>query len=102
MALTGKFNFRKALFGALILEVEDEVKALFGDKLKKRWRRATLMDLAEPEMRALMDLRLQPQFVARTPLRPAAGAPASADPLREGVTVLRPGASEGSPHRVTH
>ena len=32
---------------------------------KRRWRRcATLMDLAQPEMRALIDLRSKPQFMA--------------------------------------
>jgi hypothetical protein len=103
MPLTGKFNFRKTLFGgALTLEVEEEVKALLGGKLKKRWRRATLMDLAQPEMRPLIDMRFQPQVVARTPLRPAAAPPASADTLPKNVAALPPGASVGSPHRVTH
>ena len=72
MTLTGRFNFRRSLFGRLMLEVEEEVKPVFAsDKkpLKRRWRRATLMDLAQPEMRALIDLRFQPQFMSRTPLR---------------------------------
>ena len=60
MALTGRFNFRRSWFGKLVLEVEEEVKPFFAsDKkpLKHRWRRATLIDLAQPEMRALIDLR---------------------------------------------
>jgi hypothetical protein len=69
MALTGRFNFRRSWFGKLMLEVEEEVKPLFGGEnkpLKRRWRRATLIDLAQPEMRPLIDLRFQPQFMART------------------------------------
>ena len=50
MALTGKIDFRKRwLSGALILLVEEEVRSRFTRKTKLRWRRATLMDLAEPE-----------------------------------------------------
>lgn len=73
MALTGRFNFRRSLFGKLVLEVEEEGKPLFGGEKKRsklRWRRATLLDLAQPQMRALIDLRFQPQFMARAPLRP--------------------------------
>jgi hypothetical protein len=73
VALTGRFNFRRSWLGKLVLEVEEETKPLFrGDKkpVKHRWRRATLIDLAQPEMRALIDLRFQPQFMARTSSRP--------------------------------
>jgi hypothetical protein len=73
MALTGRFNFRRSWFGKLVLEVEEELKPFFAsDKnpLKRRWRRGTLMDLAEPEMRALIDLRPQRQFLSPTSARP--------------------------------
>jgi hypothetical protein len=65
MSLTGRFNFHKTWRGYLQLDVEEAVESRWGGE-KRRWRRATLMDLAEPEMRALIDLRLKPQFMART------------------------------------
>jgi hypothetical protein len=80
MALTGRFNFRRSWFGKLVLEVEEEVKPYFSsDKkpLKHRWRRATLIDLAQPEMRALIDLRPQRQFLSRTSARLIEMPPAS-------------------------
>src|SRR5215212_8939643 len=61
MALTGKFDFRRTWSGKLILYVEEEVKLLFRRKLKRRWRRAKLIDMAEPELRRLMDMRFQPR-----------------------------------------
>lgn len=105
MALTGRFNFRRSWFGKLMLEVEEEVKPFFGgdNKLKRRWRRATLIDLAQPEMRSLIDLRFQPQFMARTPLRAVEPAQSSAGRMNElppEVAVIhRP---EASPQRVSH
>jgi hypothetical protein len=68
MALTGRFNFRRSWFGKLALEVEEDFKPFFArDKkiVKHRWRRASLIDLAQPEMRALIDLRSKTQFSAR-------------------------------------
>ena len=105
MALTGRFNFRRSWFGRLMLEVEEETKALFGGENKppkRRWRKATLMDLAQPEMRALIDLRFQPQFMARTTPRPA-DAPAVVKPeeLPSVVTVL-PRVEAATPQRTSH
>ena len=107
MALTGRFNFRRSLFGRLMLEVEEEAKPFFGrDKkpVKHRWRRATLVDLAQPEMRALIDLRFQPQFMARTSSRPVefpAGAKARPDDAPSVVTpLLRP--ETAAPQRTNH
>ena len=107
MALTGRFNFRRSLFGRLVLEVEEETKPLFGsDKkpVKHRWRRATLIDLAQPEMRALIDLRFQPQFMARTSPRPLefpVGGKARTDDASSTVTPLtRPDAVV--PQRTSH
>jgi hypothetical protein len=52
--------------------VEEQVHSRSGEK--RRWRKATLTDLAEPEMRALIDLRFKPQFFFRAPeRRPADG-----------------------------
>jgi hypothetical protein len=65
MALTGTIDFRKSWFGGLTLQVEEEVKPRFSRKVTRRWRRATLMDLAQPELRILIDMRSHPQIVQR-------------------------------------
>jgi hypothetical protein len=61
MGLTGKFKFRKSLWGKIIHEMEEEVKPFWSRSkpglVKRRWRDATLMDLAAPEMRHLIDMR---------------------------------------------
>jgi len=62
--LTGRFNFRKTWRGRLSLDVEEEYQSHWGGE-KRRWRKANLADLAEPEMRALVDLRFQRQFRGR-------------------------------------
>ena len=70
MALTGKIAFRRSLMGKIVLRVEEEVKAPWPWSLKgairKRWRDARLLDLAEPEMRTLMDLRNGPPRVTHS------------------------------------
>ncbi len=104
MALTGRFNFRRSWFGKLMLEVEEEVKPFFGGDskaLKRRWRRATLLDLAQPEMRPLIDLRFQPQFMARTPLRVVETPQGRAEELPAHVTPLHR-AEAASPQRTSH
>ena len=72
MALTGKFRFRKSLWGRIVLQLEEEVKPFWSKPgaLKRRWRDATLMDLAAPEMRFLIDMGLKPW--TRSQLLPAA------------------------------
>jgi hypothetical protein len=70
MALTGTIDFRKSWFGGIVLQVEEEVTGRFSGKMKRRWRRATLMDLAQPELRILIDMRSHPYVAPRTPLRP--------------------------------
>jgi hypothetical protein len=65
MALTGTINFRKSLFGGIVLQVEEEVKPRFSGKMKRRGRRATLMDLAQPELRILIDMRSHPYVAPR-------------------------------------
>jgi hypothetical protein len=66
MPLTGRFNLRRTMGGRIVLQVEEEVKRLwpFSRKqpTKRRWRDATIMDLAQPELRPLMDLRYKPGF----------------------------------------
>ena len=107
MALTGRFNFRRSWFGKLVLEVEEEAKPFFGgDKKppKHRWRRASLLDLAQPEMRALIDLRFQPQFRSRTSPRAVEPPMASVARMDEipslAPTLSRP--ETASPQRTSH
>jgi hypothetical protein len=107
MALTGRFNFRRSLFGKLVLELEEEVKPFFAsDKkpVKQRWRRATLVDLAQPEMRALIDLRFQRQFLSRTSARPVEMPPASMSRPDELPSLVTPAprADGASPQRTSH
>ena len=60
MALTGRFEFRKAFRGKLVLQLEEEVQPFWRRaKPKRRWRDATLLDLAAPEMRFLVDRGLK-------------------------------------------
>jgi len=70
MRLTGRFNLRRTLTGKIVLQVEEEGKARwpFSRKgtLRRRWRDANVMDLAKPEMRALIDLRNKPQFMPQS------------------------------------
>lgn len=81
MSLTGRFNFRKTLTGKIVLQVEEDRKSmfqLFGKRSShRRWRDATTMDLAAPELRALIDLRQKPQFMPQSFVSPP-GVPASA------------------------
>jgi hypothetical protein len=66
MPLTGRFNLRRTMGGKIVLQVEEEVRRLWPlsrkQLTKKRWRDATVMDLAQPELRSLMDLRYKPGF----------------------------------------
>ena len=70
MGLTGKFKFRKKLWGKIVLQIEEEVKPFWSrskpEVLKRRWRDASLMDLAAPEMRHLIDMRFKPYLYARS------------------------------------
>ena len=70
MALTGKYQLRKTLWGKILVQVEEKVKPLWSKSgaLKQRWRDATLMDLAAPEMRPLIDMRYKPHLWARSSL----------------------------------
>src|SRR5215207_9550731 len=70
MGLNGKYRFRKTLWGRIVLQIEEEVKPFWvrskPEVLKPRWRDATLMDLAAPEMRPLIDMRFRPHLWARS------------------------------------
>ncbi|AWN43375.1 hypothetical protein [Methylobacterium durans] len=57
MALTGRFWFRKTWTGKLVLLVEEKKPRWFRKgAFRLRWRDAMLLDLAENEMRPLMEL----------------------------------------------
>jgi hypothetical protein len=65
VALTGRFNFRRTFSGRIVLQVEED-KPLWWSRMgktRRRYRDANVMDLAKPEMRALIDLRNKPQFL---------------------------------------
>lgn len=66
MSLTGRFDIRRTMGGKIVLQVEEEVRRLWPfsrrQPTKRRWRDATVIDLAQPELRSLMDLRYKPSF----------------------------------------
>ena len=65
MSLTGRFTFRRTFWGKIVLQVEDEVRPIWRfwqEGARRRWRDATLMDLAAVQLRPLMDLRSRPRF----------------------------------------
>jgi hypothetical protein len=97
MPLTGRFNFKKTWRGKLNLIVEEEYRSKWAGE-KRRWRAASLSDLAEPEMRTLIDFRFQRRFASASYVAPSASSPAgeaspSSLPIKPfaGIT----GASEG-------
>jgi hypothetical protein len=67
MPLTGSYAFRRTLTGKIVLKVEEQVKVPWPlsrtRTFRTRWRDARLTDLAEAEMRSLMDLRNRPQLI---------------------------------------
>jgi len=82
MSVTGRFNFRRTWTGKILLQVEEERRALLGKGFRKRWRDAKVLDLAAPALRRLIDLRLRPQYGADAP------APA-AEPAEPVATLPR-------------
>ena len=58
MGLTGNYRLRRGLWGKAVLQVEEEVQPLWSTsgEVKRRWRDATAMDLADPTMRSLLDI----------------------------------------------
>jgi hypothetical protein len=103
MSLTGRFNFRRTWTGKIVLQVEDERRSMFGKGFRKRWRDANVLDLAAPDLRRLIDLRLKPQYLAEAP---AAVAPTAADAIATPIEVMptAPARGEGQPSGriVTH
>jgi len=73
MPLTGRFDFRKTFSGKLVLILEEDIRALpplRKGSTRRRWRKASVMDLAATELRPLMDFRSKPNY--HVPLRPVA------------------------------
>jgi hypothetical protein len=66
MTLTGRFMFRRSTMGHIVLVIEEDVRNTWRlsrkNPTRRRWRDANLMDLAAPEMRALIDLRHKPRI----------------------------------------
>ncbi|WP_230530722.1 hypothetical protein [Microvirga roseola] len=100
MALTGRFNLRKTFTGRIVLQVEEEARSFWSiltgkNKLHRRWRDATMMDLAAPELRALVDLRFRPRYT-----------PSGMEPLPDREPQDRQRASrhqiEAAPTQVLH
>ena len=96
MPLTGRFTFHRTWTGKVVLQLEEEVKAIWpmsrSKPYRRRWRNAKLMDLAAPELRALMDLRYKPHFLAQFQhLAPetagAESAPQAAPSAYDGIPV---------------
>lgn len=103
-SLTGRFNFKRTLTGRLILRIEEDVPSLWpwsrGER-RQRWRDAGSMDLAAPELRALMDLRARSQQPPPSyPVEPAV-APTGPDamPLPRSPIPAKPGDGAWSLHR---
>ena len=59
MPLTGRFTFRKSLFGRIVLRVEEDAPLFWplSGRIHRRWRDARFMDLVQPEIRGLLNLR---------------------------------------------
>src|SRR3954468_5366240 len=106
MGLTGKFRFRKTLWGKIVLQIEEEVKPFWSRSqpgaLKRRWRDATLMDLAAPEVRPLIDMRFRPQFRFQSSFAPETTftqRERNEAPAETGMTAPRP---NGELRRAAH
>ena len=104
MALTGRFDFRRTLSGKLVLFLEEDVPVSFSRLRKRstrrRWRRARVMDLATPEMRPLMDLRLKPNYQA--PMRRFEDHLAQTDQLVSIAQSPHPEEANGDGRTVPH
>ena len=103
MALTGNFDLRKTIWGRIVLRVEEEVKPFWSKSgaLKQRWQDTTLMDLAAPEMRHLIDLRFRPHFRSQSSFAPEAATTHREPHEADGVEVQAP-RSNGEVRRIAH
>ena len=106
MGLTGKFRFRKTLWGKIVLQIEEEVKPFWfrskPEVLKPRWRDATLMDLAAPEVRPLIDMRFRPQFRFQSSFAPEATTAHREQHEAEGGVEAQAPRPNGEVRRIAH
>jgi len=104
MGLTGKFRFRKTLWGRIVLQLEEEVKPLWSKlgALKPRWRDATLMDLAAPEMRPLIDMRFKPHLWADISHGLEAAPVLHERDEAQATMETQASAPKGNVHRIAH
>ena len=104
MPLTGKFKFRKTLWGKTVLQLEEEVKPFWSKSgaPKRRWRDATLMDLAAPEMRPLIDMRFRPHLRALGGLAPEATSVSHERAEGDGLVEAGAALQNGQIRRIAH
>ena len=100
MPLTGRFNFRRTLTGRIVLQVEEDKPVWWSrnGKTRRSYRDANVMDLAKPEMRALIDLRNKPQYgqpLSRAPEQMPQIVADRTDEIGMGRTRQVDGGSEG-------
>jgi hypothetical protein len=65
MSLTGRFTFRRTFWARSCCRSRTrcaDLAVLATGARRRRWRDASLMDLAAVELRPLMDLRSRPRF----------------------------------------
>ena len=96
MALTGKFGFRKTVWGKAVLQVEEEVRPVWPSNLTRRWRDAMPLDLAAPELRSLITLRFWPY----SGFRPASAATRSGRSTWDGVDPASIQKTSGEPAHI--
>ena len=101
MPLTGRFNFRRTLTGRIVLQVEEDKPVWWSwtGKTRRRCRDANVMDLAKPEMRALIDLRNKPQFMQALSSR--APEQAASDRSEEMSPVMMPRVDDPADGRIS-
>jgi hypothetical protein len=77
MLLTGRFDFRRTLGGKIVLQVEEDAPVWWSWRgaTRRRYRDANSMDLASPELAALLSLRVDPAGLRRDRLVPFSGRP---------------------------
>ena len=104
MGLTGKFKFRKTLWGKIVLQIEDVVKPFWSKSgaLKRRWRDATLMDLADPQMRFLIDMRFRPHLHFQSSFAPEATTAHREQRDADGVVEAGTPRPDGEVRRIAH
>ena len=96
MALTGKFKFRKTVWGKVVLQVEDEVRPVWPSNLRQRWHDAVPLDLAAPELWSLITLRFWPY----SGFRPALVASRSGQSAWDGVDPASIQKTSGEPAHI--